>query len=183
MVQSDLGYTNLSCTKSWILRIFRSVPVKSPLIPYIKSLSYTKPGLNDRFFRSQPKIHRVYTNFRYGLGGKITHFSTFSVLLQQKCRFFSNSLTYVSMSTVYFFYGIVQGNNTVKSHCRRQGSIPNRWDVIKVEVNVSILRHRAQANFSEHTRTGKGMKLSYISHIVIRNEPIFSTIFDYIVFG
>jgi len=63
------------------------------------------------------------------------------------------------MSAVYFFYGIEQGHNTVKSHCRRQGSIPNRSDVINnVEVSVSILRHHAQANFSEHTRTGKGMK-------------------------
>jgi len=52
------------------------------------------------------------------------------------------------MSTVYFFYGIVQGYNMVKSQYRRQDSIPNRWDVIKVEVSVSIQRHPAQANFS-----------------------------------
>ena len=63
------------------------------------------------------------------------------------------------MSTVYSFYGMVQGHNTVKSHCHRQGSIPNRRDVIKEELSVSKLRHRAQASFSEHTRTGKGMKL------------------------
>jgi len=64
------------------------------------------------------------------------------------------------------FYGIVQGHSTVKSQCRRQGSIPNRWNVIKVEVSVPMLRHRAQANFSEHTWTGKAMKL-YILYIVI----------------
>jgi len=48
----------------------------------------------------------------------------------------------------------------VKSYCRSQGSIPNRWDGIKVKVSVSILRHRAQAFFSEHG-AGKGMKLLY----------------------
>jgi len=72
--------------------------------------------------------------------------------------YFVNLRSYVNC---LLSYGIVQGHNTVKSHCRRQGSIPNRWDVIKVEVSVSILRHRAQASFSEYSRTGKGMKLLY----------------------
>jgi len=27
-IQSNLGYTNLSCTKSWIIRIFCTVPAK-----------------------------------------------------------------------------------------------------------------------------------------------------------
>jgi len=31
-IQSNLGYTNLSCTKSWIIRIFCPVPAKSPPI-------------------------------------------------------------------------------------------------------------------------------------------------------
>jgi len=167
VIESNLGYTNLSCTKSWIIRIFRPVPAKSPLIPYIKSLSctnlsYTKPGLYDRFSRSQPKIYRVYTNFRYGLGGKIMHFSTFSLFC-----FNSNADFFFCFVNLRFYvncllsFGIVQGHNTVKSQCRRQASIPNLWDVIKVEGSVSMLRHRAQANFSEHTRTGKGMKLLY----------------------
>jgi len=77
------------------------------------------------------------------------------------------------MSTV-LFHGIKQGHSTVKSQCHRQGSIPNRWDVIKEEVSVSIQRYHAQANLSEHTRIGKGMKLLYISYIVLPNEPIFS---------
>jgi len=38
-IQSNLGYTNLSCTKSWIIRIFCPVPAKSPPI---ESLSCTK---------------------------------------------------------------------------------------------------------------------------------------------
>jgi len=66
------------------------------------------------------------------------------------------------MSTVVTFYGIVQGNNTVKSQCCRQDSIPNRWDVIKVEFSGSIQRHCAQANFSEHARTDKGIKVLYM---------------------
>ena len=57
--------------------IFCPIPANSPLISYIKSASYTKPGLYDRFSRSQPKIYLVYTNFRYGLRGKIAHLSAF----------------------------------------------------------------------------------------------------------
>jgi len=92
------------------------------------------------------------------------------------------------MSTVSFFYGIVhQGHNTAKSQCHRQGSIPNRWDVIKLEVRLVfpyMQCHRAQANFSEHTMTGKGIKLLYISYIVIPDESIcfFLTMFGYTVF-
>jgi len=175
-IQSNLGYTNLSCTKSWIIRIFCPVPAKSPIIPYIKSLSYTKPELYDRFSRSQPKIYLVYTNFRYGLRGKIAHFSDFSLFcFNSNADFFSYFVNLRFYVNCLLFYGIVQGHNTAKSQCRRQSSIPNRWDGIKVEVSVSILRHwwhRAQANFSGQTRTGKGMKLSCISYIVIPNEPI-----------
>jgi len=164
MLQSNLGYTNLSSTKSWIIRTFCQVPAKSPLIPYIKNLrcanlSYTKPGLYHRYSLSQPKIYLVYTNFMYGLRGKIAHFSTFSLFCFNSNADFFFYFVDRSYVNCLLFYGIVQGHNTVKSHCRRQGSIPNRWDVIKVEVSVSILRHRAQAFFSEHTRTGKGMKL------------------------
>jgi len=85
------------------------------------------------------------------------------------------------MSTVSLFYGIVQGHNTVKSQFRRQGSIPNRWDVIKVEVSISLLRHRAQVNFSDHTKTGIGMKSSYI-YIVKPNVAFFLRMFDHTVF-
>jgi len=140
-IQSNLGYTNLSCTKSWIIRIFCPVPAKSPLSAYIKSLSYTslsytKPGLYDRYSRSQPKMYLVYTNFRYGLKGKIAHFSAFSLFCFNSNAdfFFVNLRFYVNC---LLFYGIVhQGHNTVKSQCRRQGSIPNRWDVIKLEVRL-----------------------------------------------
>jgi len=147
--------------------IFCPVPAKSPLIPCTKSLSctnlnYSKPGLYDRFSRSQPKIYLVYTNFRYGLRGKIAHVSTFSLFcFNSNADFFFYFVNLRFYVNCLLFYGTVQGHNTVKSHCRRQGSIPNRWDMIKVEVSVSILRHRAQANFSQHTRTGKGMKLLY----------------------
>jgi len=111
IIQSNLGYTNLSCTKSWIIRFFCPVPAKSPLVPYIKSLrctnlSYTKPGLYDRFSRSQPKIYLISTNFRSDLRGKIAHFSTFPLFcFNSNADFFSISLTYISMSTVYFFTG------------------------------------------------------------------------------
>jgi len=108
-----MGYTNLSCTKSWIIRTFCPVPAKSPLIPYIKSLtmsctnlSYTKPGLYNRFSRSQPKIYWFIRISGTALRGKIAHFSTFSLFcFNSNADFFSISLTYVSMSTVYFFTG------------------------------------------------------------------------------
>ena len=61
-IQSNLGYTNLSCTKSWIIRTFCPVPAKFHLIPYIKSLSctnlsYTKPELYERFSRPNQKFN------------------------------------------------------------------------------------------------------------------------------
>jgi len=41
-VQSNLGYTNLSCTKSWNIRIFCPVPARSPPKSELyESLSYT----------------------------------------------------------------------------------------------------------------------------------------------
>ena len=125
MLQSNLGYTNLSSTKSWIIRTFCQVPAKSPLIPYIKNLrcanlSYTKPGLYHRYSLSQPKIYLVYTNFRYGLGlgGKIAHFSAFSLFCFNPSNadfffFFVNLRFYVDC---LIFYGILQSYNTVKSH-------------------------------------------------------------------
>jgi len=130
----------LKYSQTWVIRIwvvrnpglydfFCPVPAKSPLIPYIKSLSYTnmsyaKPGLYDRFSRSPPKIYLVYTNSRYGLRGKIAHFSTFfSVLLQQQCRFFSYFVNLSFYVNCVPFYGPVQGHNTVKSPCRHQGTM------------------------------------------------------------
>jgi len=111
---------------------------------------------------------------KYGLRGKIAHFAAFSLFcFNSIADFIFYFVNLRSNVHCLHFYGIVQGHNTVKSHCRRQGSISNRWDGIKVEVSVSILRHRSQANFSDHTRTGKGMKLFYISCLLIPNEPIF----------
>ena len=105
-----LGYTVKPGLYEYVLykildyRNFLPGPGEIPVIPYIKNLSYTKPGLYDRFSRYQPKIYLVYTNFRYGLGlgGKIAHFSAFSLFCfnPSNADFFSFSLTYVSMSTV-----------------------------------------------------------------------------------
>ena len=89
------------------------------------------------------------------------------------------------------YYGKVP-RHTVKSQCRRQGSIPNRWDVIKVQVSVSIQRHRAQVNFLEHNNRQRDEVIIYSIScmvVVIPNEPLlfffvvfFLTIFDYTVF-
>jgi len=98
---------------------FLSGPGEIPF-PYIKSLSctnlsYTKSGLYDRFSRSKPKIYLVYTNFSYGLRGKIAHFFVFfSALLHQKCRFFFYFVNLRFYVNCIRFYRIVQGHNSVK---------------------------------------------------------------------
>jgi len=71
-IQSNLGYTNLSCTKSWIIRIFCTVPAKPTPIHWkselYESLSYTNIRIAENicFRRSLAiRITQVWLYFRF----------------------------------------------------------------------------------------------------------------------